>query len=45
MIPLPRDRRAGAFADVGFDVSFMPSAPLGVDSLPPMFVKRLFALL
>lgn len=36
MIPLPRVRRAGALFEWGFELSFMPSAPLGVDSLPPM---------
>lgn len=37
MMPLPRERRAGALFECGLELSFIPSAPLGVDNLPPMF--------
>jgi hypothetical protein len=36
MIPRPRVRRAAALAEVGLEVSLMPSAALGMESLPPM---------
>lgn len=36
IIPRPLVRRAAAFAEVGLDVSLMPSAALGIESLPPM---------
>lgn len=36
MMPPPRVRRARALADVGLEVSLMPSAALGMESLPPM---------
>jgi hypothetical protein len=35
-MPPPRERRAGALLECGFELSFMPSAPFGVESLPPM---------
>lgn len=36
MMPRPLVRRAAAFAEVGLEVSLMPSAALGMESLPPM---------
>lgn len=36
MMPPPRERRARALADVGLEVSLMPSAAFGMESLPPM---------
>ncbi|KAH9881255.1 hypothetical protein J1614_001751 [Plenodomus biglobosus] len=40
MMPLFLVRRADALAEVGLEVSLMPSGPLGMDSLPPMLKVR-----
>jgi hypothetical protein len=36
MIPRPRVRRGDALPEVGLEVSLMPSAALGIESLPPI---------
>jgi hypothetical protein len=40
MMPLPRDSRADAEPEVGFDTSLMPSGPRGIDNLPPIVNNR-----
>lgn len=36
MIPRFRERRGGALPEVGLEASLMPSAALGIESLPPI---------